>query len=69
MLAVGDTAASDNANFYNSAKMETIRQGLRKASGFRKHAASVHTGRAFRRYLGLNSMWNQTSGAIKWVDR
>ena len=22
-----------------------------------------------RRYLGLNSMWNQTSGAIKWVDR
>ena len=29
-------------NIKATAKMETIRQGLRKASGFRKHAASVH---------------------------
>ena len=26
-------------------------------------------GRAVSALLGLNSMWNQTSGAIKWVDR
>ena len=26
-------------------------------------------GRTFSALLGLNSMWNQTSGAIKWVDR